>query len=137
MIFFFTFFLTFNHVFCPSTSKDLSRCHSNMQYMCFMYLILCGTLNIVSRLLLIWSKLKYTKMKVTLMFWFSQSLYKALLMEIENLSWRHWLKETWWNTRFRYTMDRSEIRAGYFQKLSGYLTDLCSGTDLSRVPCNN
>lgn len=32
-------------------------------------------------------------------------------------------------------MDQSKTRAGYFQKLSGYLTDLCSGTDLSRVPC--
>ena len=29
-------------------------------------------------------------------------------------------------------MDQSETRAGYFQKLSGYLTDLCSGILICR-----
>lgn len=32
----FIFFITFKLVLCPSTSKELSRCHSNMQYMCFI-----------------------------------------------------------------------------------------------------
>lgn len=33
---YFYIFQSFKLVLCPSTSKELSRCHSNMQYMCFI-----------------------------------------------------------------------------------------------------